>query len=108
MIPVNVINIVLSNQPEPFVSHIKIGIHVEILRPLKSTIDWQVIYVGSAESFQHDQILGQINLPTSQTGEVNFEWTLNAPDPEKIPSREDLLGASAIMISASYRNNEFF
>lgn len=48
------------------------------------------------------------NIPPGQVGELKFDWILNAPNPKKIPKIDDLLGASAMMISASFKNNEFF
>ena len=33
---------------------------------------------------------------------------MNSPDPSKIPKLDDLLGASVMMISVSYKNNEYF
>lgn len=39
---------------------------------------------------------------------MQFKISTNAPDIGKIPTKEDLFGASALIISASYRMMEFF
>lgn len=33
--------------------------------PLEGNIDWNVIYVGSADSYEYDQLLGNINYPAN-------------------------------------------
>ena len=53
---------------------------MQILKPLQGTIDWQVIYVGSADSYEYDQILGVINVPGGTANEIQFDWAINAPD----------------------------
>ena len=44
-------------------------VYFEIKIPLEGTLDWRVIYVGSADSYDYDQILGSISYPANQTGE---------------------------------------
>lgn len=99
---VNVTNIVLTSQTEPFLLPIKLSIQFDILSPLKGSISWRAIYVGSADSIDYDQILGHLEIPADQPGEKAFQWTINPPNPALIPSLDDLLGASVLMISSQY------
>lgn len=39
---------------------------------------------------------------------LHFTIETNAPDHTKIPSKDDLLGVTAIILTVSYRNAEFF
>ena len=105
---VNVTNIILTNQQEPFLKPISLSIYFDVLSPLQGPIEWRAIYVGSADSIEYDQILGYLSVPIDQPGEKQFEWSIRAPDPRLIPSLDDLLGASVLMISAQFLSQEFF
>lgn len=57
MAKVNVTNILLSDQLEPFSKEISLEIFVDTLQPLLNPVEWKVIYIGCAEDAQFDQIL---------------------------------------------------
>lgn len=50
MAKINVTNILLSDQPEPFFKDIYMEIFVDVLVPLKKPVEWKIIYVGCAEN----------------------------------------------------------
>lgn len=54
MAKVNITNILLSDQPEPFLKDIYLEIFIDTLAPVRYPIEWKVIYVGCAEDSQHD------------------------------------------------------
>ena len=43
-----------------------------------------------------------------QKGTMQFDLEVEAPDYTKIPSTDDLLGVTALIISVSYLKREFF
>lgn len=57
MSKVNVTNILLNDQPEPFAKEICLEIFIDTLAPLMNPIEWKVIYIGCAEDPLCDQIL---------------------------------------------------
>lgn len=63
--------------------------------------------MGSAESTQYDQVLEHFVMENLAAGELTFEIKINPPEPDKIP-KDELLGASLLMICAIYRKQEFF
>jgi hypothetical protein len=67
-----------------------------------------VIYVGSAESYEFDQILEHFFMNLNSKGTRTFEIEVGPPDPSKIPTVEDLIGASVFMVCVFYRSQEFF
>ena len=47
-------------------------------------------------------------VPVKSVGSLSFEMTPEAPNYLKIPSIDDLLGVSALLVCAFYRGKEFF
>ncbi len=77
-------------------------------------IEWKIIYIGSAEDESYDQILDSVEIGPLQVGSMKFmlevEYILKqapAPDFNKIPEK-DLIGVTAILLTCSYNNQEFF
>lgn len=64
--------------------------------------------MGSAESYEYDQILEHFFMNLKSKGTRTFEIEVDPPDPSKIPTVEDLIGASVIMVCVFYRSQEFF
>lgn len=64
--------------------------------------------MGSAESYEYDQMLEHFFMNLKSKGTRTFEIDVDPPDPSKIPTVEDLIGASVIMICVFYRSQEFF
>lgn len=109
----------------------------ECISPLQDDIEWRLVYVGSAGDEKYDQeldncMVGPVPVgkhhsppplshlckPTDElcslhamawfvaTGVNSFEFEAAAPSPSKIPP-EDLLGVTVILLTASYRDQEF-
>lgn len=85
--------------------------------------EWKIIYVGSAESEEFDQVLSRFYesffhswakcdnpfkvLDTVYVGPVpegrhKFVFTADSPNPEKIPT-SDVVGVTVILLTCSYR-----
>lgn len=65
-----------------------------------------MIYVGSAESSVHDQILDTVVVGPVPVGKHKFVFQADHPDPEKIPVN-DAVGVTAVLLTCSYKDNEF-
>jgi histone chaperone ASF1 len=108
MSKIKVTNILLSDQPSGFLTPFRIEIFIESSALLLEKLEWKIIYVGSAESSNYDQVLDDIMVPIEDVGPVSFELLVDPPNPALIPSMNDLLGPSVLMISALYKSSEFF
>ena len=69
-----------------------------------SDLEWKIIYVGSSESSEFDQILEQVLVGPVTAGCHKFVLQADAPDPMTLP---ELLGVTVVLIAASYQNHEF-
>ena len=67
-----------------------------------------VVYVGSASDSSYDQVLEHVTVSSLKKGFQVFELSVAPPDASKIPSKEDLLGVTLLMITVLYRRQEFF
>ena len=65
-----------------------------------------MIYVGSADSEQYDQTLDSVLVGPVEVGRNKFVFQADAPDIKKIPEK-DLLGVTVLMLTCSYKNQEF-
>lgn len=79
---------------------------VSLLPFFLSDIEWQVIYVGSAEDQSLDQELDAVLLPACNTGRFKFVLQVPAPDASRIPPG-DILGVTIVLLTCSYRTHEF-
>ncbi|PWN26182.1 histone chaperone ASF1 [Jaminaea rosea] len=78
----------------------------ECISPLSEDLEWKLIYVGSAEDEKYDQELDNCLVGPVPTGTNSFEFEAAAPGADKIPA-EDLLGVTVILLTGSYRDQEF-
>ncbi|CAO1616114.1 unnamed protein product [Parajaminaea phylloscopi] len=78
----------------------------ECISELSEDIEWKLIYVGSAEDEKYDQELDNCLVGPVPVGVNSFEFEAAAPSPDKIPV-EDLLGVTVILLTGSYRDQEF-
>lgn len=108
MSKIRITNIYIPTVKEPFLSPINIKIDFEAFDILKEHLDWKIIYIGSANSCEYDQILENFSFPVTQKGPCSFGVSVTAPNHEMIPTFDDLLGATLLMISAMYNGREFF
>ncbi|CAG8504345.1 16084_t:CDS:2, partial [Acaulospora colombiana] len=69
-------------------------------------LEWKIIYVGSSESDQYDQVLDSIMVGPVPTGVNQFIFQVPAPNPERIPQNE-ILDVTVIIITCSYKEQEF-
>ncbi|CAK75382.1 unnamed protein product (macronuclear) [Paramecium tetraurelia] len=105
---INITNIVFDSDTALFNSPIQMQITFEVMRQLDEEIEWKLIYIGSPTSDKYDQVLEQFSMPPLQQGTMQFTLMSSGPNFELIPSKDDLFGASAIILSVKYRKQEFF
>ena len=103
---VNVTNITVLDNPSRFSNPFQFEVSFECLAPLDDDIEWKLIYVGSAESDDHDQVLDEVCVGPMQVGGYKIVFQADAPDPRRIPPH-DLIGVTVILLSCYYKEREF-
>lgn len=105
---INVLNIIPINPIDQYSSILKFEIVFECMAELKNDIEWKLIYIGKADDPSFDQELGSVLIGPLQVGQMKFEFEADVvPDYKKIP-KEDVIGVTAIILTCSYNNQEFF
>ena len=107
MSSVSILNIIPKVTDSKFTEGFKFEIIFEVLSELKKDLEWKMIYIGSASDPNKDQELENVGIGPLQLGTMKFEMEGDAPDYKKIP-KEDLIGVTAIILSCSYDQREFF
>ena len=69
-------------------------------------LEWKVLYVSSAEDAEQDQVLEEVMVGPVPVGINKFVLQADAPDPSQIPE-DDIIGVTVILITCSYREQEF-
>ena len=71
-----------------------------------SDIEWRLIYVASPGNAELDQELDDCLVGPVPIGVNAFEFEGSPPSPQSIPP-EDVLGVAALILTGSYRDQEF-
>ena len=107
-------NIIVKDNPASFLDNINFEVTFTALDPLPCPLSWKIIYVGSALSEDFDQTLQEFDIgPIEQNSTLKFDISCGNPDQTKIPRNELLcnfcliLGVTALLLTASYRGQEF-
>lgn len=106
MAKVHVVNVVVMENPAPFLTPFQFEITFECIEDLKGDLEWKIIYVGSAESEQHDQVLDTVYVGPVPEGRHMFVFQAPPPDATKIPV-QDVVGVTVVLITCSYHGDEF-
>ncbi|XP_074601847.1 histone chaperone ASF1-like [Brevipalpus obovatus] len=106
MAKIHVVNVVVLDNPSPFFNPFQLEITFECTEDLREDLEWKLIYVGSAESEDYDQVLDQVFVGPVPEGRHMFVFQADPPDPNKIPV-QDAVGVTVIILSCSYRSKEF-
>ncbi|CAO1634520.1 unnamed protein product [Sympodiomycopsis kandeliae] len=99
-------NVEVLNHSSAFSDPYIFKITFECISDLQEDIEWKLIYVGSAEDEKYDQELDNCLVGPVPIGVNSFEFEAEAPSPSKLPA-EDLLGVTVILLTGSYRDQEF-
>jgi len=106
MAKVHVSNVVVMNNPCTFFTPFQFEITFECLQELKEDLEWKIIYVGSAESEEHDQTLDSVFVGPVPEGRHMFVFQADPPDTNKIPVG-DAVGVTVVLLTCSYKDKEF-
>ena len=129
MAKVHVCNVLVLDNPAQFMTKLEFEITFECIEDLPEDLEWKIIYVGSAESEEFDQILDTVYVSRISThehlysykliimrlmlirdfqvgpvpeGRHKFVFTADPPNPQKIPI-SDVVGVTVILLTCSYR-----
>ncbi|BAS73739.1 probable histone chaperone ASF1A [Oryza sativa Japonica Group] len=69
-------------------------------------LEWKLIYVGSAEDENYDQLLESVLVGPVNVGTYRFVLQADPPDPSKI-RKEDIIGVIVLLLTCSYMGQEF-
>jgi histone chaperone ASF1 len=83
---VNVTNVILENPESPFLSSIKFNITFECMRELPDSIDWKLVYIGSAKDEKYDQVLDEFEMGPLSAGVMQFNIEADPPNHHLIPA----------------------
>lgn len=106
MAKVHITNVVVLDNPSSFFNPFQFELTFECIEELKEDLEWKMIYVGSAESEEHDQILDTIYVGPVPEGRHIFVFQADPPDTSKIPE-QDALGVTIVLLTCSYKGQEF-
>ncbi|EDW79220.1 uncharacterized protein Dwil_GK13018 [Drosophila willistoni] len=106
MAKVHITNVVVLDNPSSFFNPFQFELTFECIEELKEDLEWKMIYVGSAESEEHDQVLDTIYVGPVPEGRHIFVFQADPPDVSKIPE-PDAVGVTIILLTCSYRGQEF-
>jgi len=102
---VRITNVVVLNNPCKFYDPFQFQITFECLQ-ISDDLEWKLIYVGSAENSEHDQVLDTVLVGEIDAGKHMFVFQADPPKPELIPST-DMVGVTVILLTCSYKGQEF-
>ncbi|KAG0291649.1 Histone chaperone asf1 [Linnemannia gamsii] len=103
---VSITQVNVLDNPTHFANPYQFEITFECIAPLTADLEWKIIYVGSADSNAHDQVLESIMVGPIPVGVNKFVFQADAPKPELIP-HNDIVGVTVILITCSYLEKEF-
>ncbi|KAH8324905.1 hypothetical protein KR074_002644 [Drosophila pseudoananassae] len=106
MAKVHITNVVVLDNPSSFHNPFQFELTFECIEELKEDLEWKMIYVGSAESEEHDQVLDTIYVGPVPEGRHIFVFQADPPDVSKIPEA-DAVGVTIVLLTCSYRGQEF-
>ncbi|KAI8054623.1 hypothetical protein BDF22DRAFT_618711 [Syncephalis plumigaleata] len=103
---VNILNVQVHDAQTLFTTPFKLDIKFECISELKEDLEWKLIYVSSAQSEEHDQVLDSIMVGPVPVGINQFTFETDAPNLSMIPPAE-LLDVTVLLLTCSYRDKEF-
>lgn len=106
MAKVHITNVVVLDNPSSFFNPFQFELTFECIEELKEDLEWKMIYVGSAESEEHDQVLDTIYVGPVPEGRHIFVFQADPPDVTKIPE-QDAVGVTVVLLTCCYRGQEF-
>lgn len=75
MAKVHVCNVLVLDNPAQFMTKLEFEITFECIEDLPEDLEWKIIYVGSAESEEFDQILDTVYVSRISTHEHLYSYS---------------------------------
>lgn len=110
MAKVHITNVVVLDNPSSFLNPFQFELTFECIEELKEDLEWKMIYVGSAESEEYDQILDTIYVGPVPEGRHIFVFQADPPDVSRIPGKSNQISkiVYSICIFLLNANNNLF
>ncbi|XP_032637308.1 histone chaperone ASF1B [Chelonoidis abingdonii] len=103
---VSVLGVSVLENPSPFGRPLRFQVQFECGEALPRDLEWKIIYVGSAESEEYDQVLDSVLVGPVPAGRHMFVFEAEAPNPSLIPE-SDAVGVTVVLITCTYLGQEF-
>ncbi|KAH1176296.1 hypothetical protein KIL84_021030 [Mauremys mutica] len=103
---VSVLGVSVLENPSPFGRPLRFQVQFECGEALPHDLEWKIIYVGSAESEEYDQVLDSVLVGPVPAGRHMFVFEAEAPNPSLIPE-SDAVGVTVVLITCTYLGQEF-
>lgn len=87
MAKIHITNVVVLDNPSSFSNPFQFELTFECIEELKEDLEWKMIYVGSAESEDYDQVLDTIYVGPVPVGRHIFVFQADPPDVTRIPGK---------------------
>ncbi|KNE59283.1 hypothetical protein AMAG_03590 [Allomyces macrogynus ATCC 38327] len=103
---VNITDVKILKNDQPFLAPFEFEITFECLSELKDDLDFKVVYVSSGTNEDKDQVLESVSVGPIPIGINKFVLEAPPPNPSAIDA-SDLLGVSVVLLQVSYMSSEF-
>ncbi|KAL9658366.1 hypothetical protein ABK040_015686 [Willaertia magna] len=106
MSKVKVTNVSLKNPVAKFTDNFEMDVSFDCLEPVEGDLEWELVFVGSSESKDCDQVLESVLVGPVKVGSNKFTLVAPPPNPEKI-NQADLLDCTIMLLRCTYKNQLF-
>lgn len=106
MAKVQIVDVEVLDNPSTFYTPFQFQITFDCMDNLQDDLEWKIIYVGSAESESHDQLLDSVLVGPIPAGRHKFVFSAEPPKPALIPL-QDAVGVTVVIITCTYHSHEF-
>ena len=96
MAQVHINNIVVENNPASVLDPFSFQITFESFSTLPGVFDWKIIYIGSPNNPDSDQIIESFDMDNISTGVMQFSVQSDPPNFNLIP-QEEIIGTCFVM-----------
>lgn len=105
---IKVCNVEVLENPSNFLQPFQFKITFTADEDIKNDeYEWKIVYVGSAESKDFDQVLLSESLGFYSKGQHDLILRSASIDPDKIP-KDELLAPSVVLLVGYHKNKQFF
>ena len=88
MAQVQINNIIVNNNPALILAPFSFTVTFECFHPLPGTFDWKIIYIGSPNNPNCDQVIDSFDMENLSAGVMQFNIESNAPNFNLVPPEE--------------------